>query len=245
MFLVVIFRPFVALIGTTESSATTLAAVTEARKLQMTIAFCPAPNSGNLPCEIAASYGLLAARCAQDTPHLDIQGKYLNDIIAPTSIGDMADYNNRDLLVKAGCSTVDLVSGQYCVQDFVTTYHPDGEIPPQYRYVRNLQLDFNVRYGYYLLELINVVDHTIANDADIVTAEKIVKPKQWKQVLAAYFNDLAKRALIADPDFSFDSLTVNISTVNPDRLETFFRYKRTGCVRIASTTAEAGFNFGS
>ena len=38
--------------------------------------------------------------------------------------------------------------------------------------------------------------------------------------------------------------TVNISTTNPDRLETFFPYKRSGVARIASTTAQAGFNFG-
>jgi phage tail sheath gpL-like len=239
----IIMKPCVALIGSTESNVTTLGSLTDARKLQMTIAICPAPNSKGLPCEAAANYGLLAARCAQDTPHLDIQGRYLPDMPTPDSIGDMASYTNRDMLVKKGCSTVDLVAGLYQVQDFVTTYHPDGELPPQFRYVRNLQLDFNVRYGYYLLELINVVDHTIANDADVVTATSIVKPKQWKQVLQAYFADLSKRALIADPDFSADSLLVNISTVNPDRLETFFRYKRTGCVRIASTTAEAGFNF--
>lgn len=241
----IIMKPFVALIGTTEDNVTTLAALTDARKLQMTIAICPAPNSGGLPCEAAANYGLLAARCAQDTPHLDIQGRNLPDMPVPTSIGDMDSYNNRDMLVKKGCSTVSLVAGLYMVEDFVTTYHPDGEIPPQFRYVRNLQLDFNVRYGYYLLELINVVDHTIVADADDVTATNIVKPKMWKQVLQAYFTDLAKRALIASPEFSATSLTVNISTVNPDRLETFFRYKRTGCVRIASTTAEAGFNFGN
>jgi hypothetical protein len=42
-----------------------------------------------------------------------------------------------------------------------------------------------------------------------------------------------------------DSILVGISATNPDRIETFFRYKRSGFVRIASTTAEAGFNFGT
>jgi hypothetical protein len=41
------------------------------------------------------------------------------------------------------------------------------------------------------------------------------------------------------------SIEVDISTTNPDRLETTFNYKRTGVGRIASTTATAGFNFGS
>ena len=41
-----------------------------------------------------------------------------------------------------------------------------------------------------------------------------------------------------------DSLLVELSSSNPDRLETSFRYKRTGFLRISSTTMEAGFNFG-
>ena len=106
-------------------------------------------------------------------------------------------------------------------------------------------LDFNVRYGYYLLEIINVVDHSISNDSDTVTAAKVVKPKIWKGIVVKYADDLAKRALIADVEFMQESITVDISSVNPDRLETFFRYKRTGIARISSTDAEAGFNFGN
>lgn len=241
----IIMKPFIALIGSTESNKDTLIALTDARKLQVTIAICPAPASGGLPCEAAANYGLLAARCAQDTPNLDISGRYLPDMPVPTSIGDMASYDNRDLLVKAGCSTADLVAGLYQVQDFVTTYHPDGEVPPQYRYCRNLMIDFNVRYGYYLKELINVVDHQIANDDDEVTATQIVKPKMWKQVLNAYFEDLVRRGLISDAAFSRASLSVSLSTTNPDRLETRFSYKRSSYLRIAATVAEAGFNFGT
>jgi phage tail sheath gpL-like len=162
----------------------------------------------------------------------------------PTSIGSMANYNDRDAFVKKGCSTVDLVAGRYKVQDFVTTYHPEGEEPPQFRYCRNLNIDWNIRYSYYLLELTNVVDKAIAEDNDIVSVSNIVKPKMWKQVLNNAFIDWAKRALIVQPDFSSESLTVDLSASNPDRFETFFRYKRSGFVRVAATTAEAGFNFG-
>jgi len=118
---------------------------------------------------------LLFARKSQDTPNLDVGGSSYSDMPVPQDgdIGSMADYENRDLFVKKGCSTVDYVSGKYQVQDFVTTYHKLGEVPPQFRYCRNLMLDFNVRYGYYLLELINVLDHSISNDADVVTAQNV------------------------------------------------------------------------
>lgn len=237
-----IMKPFIALTGSTADDPSS---ITDARPNEVTIAICPAPNSAGLPMEAAANMALLFARIEQDSPHLDVGGKYYTDMPIPTSIGTMGSYDNRDAIVKKGCSTVTLESGAFRIQDFVTTYHPTGEIPPQYRYCRNLMLDFNVKFSYYLLELINVVDHALADDDDVVNVGTTVKPKQWKQVVKKLAEDLGKRALVADVAFMQENITVQISTTNPDRLETTFKYKRTGTVRIASTDAEAGFNFGS
>ena len=237
----ILMKPFISLVGSINQEN---AAETSPLANEVTHAVCPAPNSKGLPLEAAANMALLFARIEQDTPHLDVAGKSYSDMPTPDDIGLMSSYNSRDALVKDGNSTVDLVAGAYQIQDFITTYHPAGELPPQFRYCRNLMLDFNVRYGYYLLELINVVDHAIAEDDDVVTVGTVVKPKQWKGILFTYAEDLAKRALIVEPAFMKDSLEVGLSTTNPDRLETFFRYKRSGFTRIASTTAEAGFNFG-
>lgn len=238
----IIFKPFIAISGSTADEDTT---ITDARLLDVTIAVAPAPLSLGHPLEAAANMTLLYARIEQDTPHLDVAGRTYSDMPTPASIGTMADYINRDAYVKKGNSTVDLVTGKYEVQDFVTTYHPIGEVPPQFRYCRNLMLDFNVRFGYFLLEEINVVDHVIAANDDIINVSGFIKPKQWKAILATYAVDLSKRALITEPDFMKDSTEVGLGDTNPDRLETFFRYKRSSFVRIASTTAEAGFNFGS
>lgn len=238
----IIMKPFIALTG---SVAEDISASTDALSEQVTIAICPAPLSKGFPFEAAANMAALFARTSQDAPHLDVSGQTYPDMPTPTAIGAMSDYESRDTIVKKGCSTVDLVAGRYKVMDFVTTYHPEGETPPQFRYCRNLMLDFNVRYGYYLLEQINVVDHVIANDTDIVSATSVIKPKQWKQILFNYFESLVNRGLVVDASFSQTSLLVGLSSTNPDRLETFFRYKRSGIARIASTTAEAGFNFGT
>lgn len=240
----IIMKPFIALTG---SVADNDSAMTDLKLDEVTIAICPAPLSPGLPMEAAANMCVLYAVTAQNQPQLDVGGQKYPDMPVPTDayIGTMSDYDNRDSYVKKGNSTVSLNAGRYQVEDFVTTYHAAGEIPPQFRYCRNLNLDFNVRYGYYLLELINVVDHVIANDDDVVTAQNVVKPKMWKQVLEKYADDLTLRALIADPDFMKDSIVITIGATNADRLETFFRYKRTGVVRIASTTAEANFNFGN
>ncbi|MCE3278018.1 MAG: hypothetical protein K0S44_209 [Bacteroidetes bacterium] len=239
----IVMKPFVAITGSTADDPTS---ITDARLNNVTIAIAPAPESDGLPMEAAANMTVLQAVNAQNTPHLDVIGRAYPDMPTPTDIGSMADYDNRDEFVKKGCSTVDLVGGQYVVQDFVTTYHKLGENPPQYRYVRNLyNIDLNVRYGYYLLEQTNVVDHVIASNDDTVSATNVIKPKQWIAILSQYADDLANRAIIVQPEFMQDSLEVGIGTSNPDRLETFFRYKRSGVARISSTTAEAGFNFGT
>lgn len=240
----IIMKPFIAVSGSLLDDPSS---ITNTYPNDVTIAVAPAPGSAGLPLEAAANMALLFAVQAQNSPQLDVAGQSYPDMPVSTTwpTATMALYNSRDAIVKKGCSTVDLVAGKYVVQDFVTTYNPVGEVPPQFRYCRNLNLDFNVRYGYYLLELVNVVDHVIANDSDTVTADKVIKPKTWKSVIDEYANDLALRALIVKPEFMQASIVVNIGTSNPDRLETFFRYKRSGFARIASTTAEAGFNFGT
>lgn len=237
----ILMKPFVALSG---SNLDDPSSITDARPDDVTIAVCPCPGSLGLQMEAAANACVNEATVAQNTPQLDIAGKSYPDMPTPASIGSMADYNNRNAILQKGCSTVDLVNGKYVMQDFVTTYHPLGENPAQFRYVRNLFVDFNIRFSYYLLEQINVVDHTIASDSDTVSAANVIKPKMWKSILNGMAKDLANRALIVDAPFMQDSITVNLSPSNPDRLETFFKYKRSGCVRVASTTAEAGFNFG-
>lgn len=241
-----IMKPFIALFGNTDTDVAAIGTITDARKDDVTNAICVAPGSKGLPMEAATNYAFLFATVANNTPHLDVNALFLPDMPVPISlnIGDMANYNDRDVLVKKGSSTVDFVNGKYQIQDFVTCYHPDGEVPPQFRYCRNLMIDFNVKFGYRLLEEINVVDHAIANDDDIVDVDKVVKPKQWKQIIDAYADELGRRALIADIPFMQDSIQVGLSTSNPDRLETFFKYKRSGIARIGSTTVEAGFNFG-
>lgn len=242
----IVFKPFLALWGSIEDDKDVLAGITDPKKLQVTNVLCPAPNSAGMPWEAAANGTTLAARVMQDTPHLDVGGKFYPDMPVPSDgdIGDMSDYENRDFLVKKGSSTVVLTGGVYQLQDFVTTYHPDGELPPQFRFARNLMLDFNVRFAYFLLEQIHVVDHSIADNDQPVGVDLVIKPKQWNQQINALAEDLGVRNLIVDVQFMKDSIEVGTSGTNPDRLETKFRYKRSPSIRIASTTAEAGFAFG-
>jgi len=233
-------KPFFAFTG---SVADDPSSITDTRLDDVTIAICPAPLSDGHPLEAAANCALLYCPQAQNEPHTDISGKYFPDMPTPTSIGSMDTYLNRDAIVKKGCSTVELSSGKYRMMDFVTTYHKVGENPPQFRYVRSLTQDLNIFYQYYLLEQIHVVDKALANDTDTISVSNVIKPKQWKQILFQLADQLAAKSLIADTQFMKDSIAVNIGASNPDRFETSFQYKRSGFARVASTTAQAGFNF--
>lgn len=241
----IIFKPFMAFTGTVLSDKDDLAAITDnaSRIEEVTNGLCPAPNSKGFTFEAAANGVARFCRIMQDSPHLDVNNKSYPDMPIPSdgNIGDMSDYNNRDFLVKKGCSTVILENGQYKIQDFVTMYHPDGEVPLQFAYARNLNLDWNVSYGYRQLETRFLKDKALVQDNQIVDVKGCIKPKEWKAIVFEYLDDLALRGLINDPQFSKDSVVVQISTVNPDRFETFFRYKRTGIARIESTDVEIGF----
>jgi len=236
-----IFKPFMAFMGNTNSADPT--GLSDNRENQVTNVICPAPNSSGFSYEAAANVVALFARVMQDTPHLDVNNKSYPDMPVPSDglIGDMAIYNNRDVYVKNGCSTVILENGAYKIMDLVTTYHPDGEVPLQYAYARNLNLDWNVCDGYRTLETLRLKDKVLIADDQVTTVSGAIKPKEWKATCFDYFEDLAERALINNPQFSKDSLQVQISTLNPDRFETSFDYKRTGIARIESTDATAGF----
>lgn len=239
-----IFKPFVALFGSKESTVSAIESITDARLNDMTNVLCPAPNSDGFSWEAAANCGFLFGPTMNNNPHLDISGRSYPDMPTANTAGDFAAYENRDQLVKAGASTVDIVDERYQVQDFVTTYHPTGENPAQFRYPRNLMIDFNVKFGLFLLKELYVIDHAIAGNDDTISVGNVIKPKQWRQILENYANDLSSRNLIVDAPFMQDSINISTGETNPDRLETFFRYKRSPYARVVSTTAEAGFAFG-
>ena len=240
-----VWKPFVCLIGdvVADSVANVSASLDED---QNTIVQCPAPNSLGWNFEAAANVATLLARQAQDNPHLDVSGKKYPDMPVPSDqdAGIYTDYNDRDALVKAGASTVVIQNSTYKIEDLVTTYHPVGENPPQFRFVRSLIQDFNVRYAYFLLEQINVIGKTIVQDDQSVSVGDVIKPSIWKGIVFGMFTDLAQRALIVDTDFSKESIQVGTNATNPDRFETSFDYKRSPYPRINSTTATAGFAFG-
>lgn len=238
-------KPLVAFFGENATSKTALLAITDNanRVSQMTNALCPAPGSKNFKWEVAASYAYRMAVTAQNTPHLDVAYMTLPDIIAPENggIGDMMNYDNRDLLVKGGCSTVILKNGEYVIQDFVTTYHPDGEVILHFNYVRNLMVQWNLSHRYQEKEEINLKGKTIIADDQTVSVSGTIQSSDWKSIVYAYFDEVADLGLLLDPNFSKENTQVVVGTISPNRFDAKFPVKITGTVRISSTTMVLGF----
>jgi len=246
----IVCKPFVSVTGTTESVIATLKALGTGRKLDMTNAVAPAPNSPAYNYEVATNAVVESAVIFNSQPHRTTLNRTYSDLPAPTgdTIGDMQNYINRDDLVKNGISTVIYTESQgYIMQDFITYRRPDSQpaTSVDFRYVRNVVgIDFNVKYNYRLQEETFLVGKTIANDTDVVSVDGVIKPSGWKSIVDDLMITLGKLAIIADVPFAQASIQVQISAINPDRFETTFHYKRSGVTRISATTAFAGFNFG-
>jgi len=241
----VVFKPFVCLRGSVIDD-TVANVVANLDKDEATIVQCPAPGSTGWTAEAAANVGVLLARQAQDSPHLDVAGKAYPDMPVPSDnmAGIYDAYNDRDLIVKSGGSTVIILNSKYQIEDLITTYHPDNETPPQFRYVRTLIQDWNIRFGYLLLEETNVVNKALVEDGVIVTVRDTIRTSQWIGILDKYFINQTERGILVEPEFATAGLQVQIGDTNPDRFETRFPYKRSGFTRIAATSAVASFNFG-
>ena len=239
------FKPFIAIFGTVLDNPTTVTDVT-GRKTQVTNSAGVAPLSKNYSFEIAASWARLWANKATDSPHSDIIGEFLFDIDTPTdgSVPAMDNPTTRNNYVKKGCSTVQVVAGQYKVVDSVTTYHPDGDNRPSFRWVKGLVGDMNIEYSLRATMANSIQGKTIVANGSAVTVSNVITPNDAKALILATFDDLCNRALVTDLPFTQAGTTVTIDSNNPDRLNFYAPYKRSGIARVCSFTAKGGFNFG-
>lgn len=242
-----IFMPLMAFFGSTDPVAANLVTITDAmaRVSQVTNVLCPAPASLGFPWEAAANMVTVFCPIAQSKPYLTAAGQAYPDMPIPSTglIGDMSNYTNRNLLKSKGCSTVMLVNGAYQIQDLITTYHPTGEVPLIFNECRYLNIDWNIYYGYNLLQIANVNDKVLVADGLVtdVDGSDVISPAAWKAILFTFFDALEKSCLITNAAFSKTSLVVEIDSQNPNRFNVTFSYQRTGTAEIESTTVTVGF----
>lgn len=236
-----VMKPFIALTGSVADDPTS---VTSGRRNELTIVICPAPLSDGFSFEAAANVAKDLDAILVDNPHLDVMNMLYPDMPVPAidDIPLMQSYNERDRMVKLGCSTVVIEDGAYRIKDLVTTHRPSGQVNPLFRWVRDLFIDFNIIYRTDLLVRQSVWGHTLVNDEDEVDVERYVKPKMIKSVVGDLIDGLVSDALIVDAKYSKTGLIVEIDGNNPNRVNIEFPYKRSGFGRIVDNVYKASFN---
>ena len=242
----IVWKPILALSGTTLDNPTSITSA-GARPDNVTIWSCPAPLSLGLQLEAAANWAAATWNILQNKPNIGLLNSVLPDMPAPATgdIPAMNSYAVRDAYVKLGCSTVIFKNGTYRIKDAVTTYNKEGEYPPYYRYPRDLNVYFNLKFRTVLRAEQVLEGKQLANNEDVVTASDVVTPNSWKTEIFDIIDDSVADGLIVDAAFSKANTVTAINGSNPNRMDYAFPVKISGVVYQSSGDVTGGFNFGS
>lgn len=239
-----VYKPLESIFGTNITTKAAAIAITDvtARKEQLTNVAAVAPGSNCFCGEIASNLAVVIARIANEGPHRGYVNEYFHDlpVIDNVSIGDFADHSERDAIVKIGCSTTIINGGKYQIKDVVTTYHPDGDTTPAYRFVRDNILLWNIEYACRIIMMQSIWGKTIVENNQSTRVTNTISPSQAKALMNTMLDDLEVRALINDAAKAKESVTAEVKT-SPRRLDITFPTEITSIAAIV--TAVNYFNF--
>lgn len=238
-------KPFVAFHGNNETTVATAGTIPDARKTDRTNVQINAPGCNNLPLQIAARAVARIAVIAQNDPAMDYGSTSLDGLTSGDD-GDQWLYSEKDSAVKLGVSTTDVKDSKVYLSDTVTFYHPDGELPPAYRYVCDFMKIANIIFN---LDLIFVQPEwdgaPLIPDAQATTNRNAKKPFMAKSVIARMIDSLALNAIISDPETAKANIVAAINESNPKRLDIATTVQLSGNTNIISIDLDFGFAFGT
>ncbi len=236
--------PAFVITGAVDSFATVGAATNaDARKNDKYGGILPAPGSPEMPFVIAArAIAVDIGPTANDNPPQNYN-KELTGLVAGAD-GTQFLYASLDATLKLGSSTTILVSDTIVLNDTITTYHPDGDPLPAFRYIVDLvklqNITFNIRV---IFESEDWKGAPLLPDATPTTNPTAKKPKDAKAALFVLADNLGLVAIISDPEFTKANMTVVINGSNPKRLDIVFPTKLSGNTEIIDVTNKFGFFF--
>lgn len=238
-------KPMVSFVGCNEITTGAATFISGSRKTDRINVQLNAPGSVNLPAVIAARQLARIARVANNNPPKDYGSQRATGLI-PGIDGDQWTYPQRDLVVKAGASTIEVKDGVINLSDIVTMYAPVGEEPPAYRYVVDI---VKLQTTIFNIDLIFANEEwdgaPLIPDNQATTNPAARKPKDAKAQVAAVIDALGLAAIISDPETAKESIIANIDGGNPKRLNLTVTVQLSGNVGIISVDLKFGFFFGS
>jgi phage tail sheath gpL-like len=155
------------------------------------------------------------------------------------------NWTARNNAVTKGAST-NIKNGSVAeLNDIITFYHPEGEVIPGYRYVvdcvKLMNVVFNIRM---IMEADEMKGAPLVTDATPTKNPKAVQPKTIRTAFINLANSLASYAIIQEPEFTKENMTVKTSSQNPKRLDTTFPCKLSGNVEVTGNDIYFGFYLG-
>lgn len=226
--------PFVAWTGTNESVQATLTAITATRLDKDTNVYFPTPNAQSLTfLNAAEALGMFVKKSSGD-PKQDITGDVMLYATPPSDndVGDIIDYTFRDTLVKNGCSTTNFKNGSYYAGDILTTYKPDGETDPIFKFVRDNMIIFNIIDQ---LKKFNEKQKNKSAAPNALPSIYITSPALYKAgILNEIIKPFVELGYIADFDYAKDNLDVGINPTNAGRFDVVTPNLITSLLRIVA-----------
>jgi phage tail sheath gpL-like len=194
--------------------------------------------------QIAAAQVREIAKVADDNPPTDYGSRKVTTLL-PGAASLQWDYATRDAAVKAGCSTIEVKNGIVCLSDIVTMYHPDGEIPPAYRYVvdiiKIMTIIFNIDLEFSQPEWDGA---PLIPDGQPTVNPNARRPSSAKAALFRIIDGLALEAIISNPAVAKAATVASINATNPKRLDVSTTVQLSGNTNIISIDLNFGFFFG-
>jgi phage tail sheath gpL-like len=237
--------PAVAWTATSESVLGTLTDVTSGRLDSSANVYVPVPNSLDIPFINACNVAGIFAKISNGDPKQDILGVKIPSSTPPEdgNVGDIIDLSFRDTLVKAGCSTVNFIEGNYVAQDIVTTYYPLGESDPIFAYVRDNMIVFNILYAFKAYNATQM-GKTIAPNAQ--ASATVTSPKLYLAgVLTEIVAPFVALGYIADADVAKAQLNVAINESNSGRIDVLSPLLITSLLRIIAVNVPVNKYYGN
>lgn len=236
-------KPAMVFTGQRATSVAEAIFLTDARKTDRINSLIPTNGSRNLPFVVAARALARIARMANNIPSHDFSLQMLDGLV-PGLDSVHWDLTARDQAVKGGSSTIEVIDGVMRLSDTVTCYHPTGESPPAYRYVRDNVVLQNIVWNVdQLFSTAEWAGAALVPDDQAITEPTAKKPKMAIAALAGMLDSLALKALISDPKTAKKSIKAWIDTANPKRLNVSANVTISGTTNIVDTTLYWSFYF--
>lgn len=238
-------KPIVVFTGNTIAAVGDATAVSNSRRTDRVNAQLVAPGSVNLPFVAAARQLARILKVANDNPPVSYQSQKAAGLIAGAAESQW-DYLSRDIAVKAGSSTVEVVDNVINIGDVVTFWRPTGEEPPAYRYVCDVVKLQNIIFNLDLIfAAVEWAGAPLIPDDQVTTNGAARKPKSAKAAVNMLLGNLGLAAIISDPKTAKKVTTASIDTQNPKRLNVGVKVQLSGNTNIKDVGLKFGFFFGT